>query len=95
MKKKQQHVSRFWNEDSEEWRKYVQEEHVFNFDDFDSLQKFTGTHPAVMKERIEKKNWDVDIDLSKKKFAFKDALLYRFEKLTGIRPFDFKNYKII
>ena len=95
MKKKQQHVSRFWHEDSEEWQKYVQEADVFNFDDFDSLQKFTGTHPAVMKERIEKKNWDVDIDLSKKKFAFKDTLLYRFEKLTGIRPFDFKNYKII
>ena len=95
MKRKQQNVSRFWNEDSEEWRKYIQEEDVFNFDEFDSLQKFTGTHPAVMKERIEKKNWDIDIDLSKKKFSFKDALLYKFEKLTGIRPFDFKNYRII
>lgn len=95
MKQKQQHVSRFWNEDSEEWRQYVQQEDAFNFDDFDSLEKFTGTHPAVMKTRIEKKNWNVDIDLSKKHFSFKDALLYRFEKLTGIRPFDFKNYRII
>ncbi|MBG9375440.1 glycosyltransferase family 2 protein [Panacibacter sp. DH6] len=95
MKQKQQHVSRFWNEDSEEWRQYVQQEDAFNFDDFDSLQKFTGSHPAVMKDRIEKKNWNIDIDLSKKHFSLKDALLYRFEKLTSIRPFDFKNYRII
>ena len=95
MKQKQQHVSRFWNEDSEEWRKYVQEDDVFNFDDFDSLQKFTSTHPAVMKERINRINWKIEIDLSKKRFSFKDAFLYRFEKLTGIRPFDFKNYRII
>lgn len=95
MMRKQKNVSRFWNDDSEEWRNYIQQEDYFNFDDFDSLKKFTGSHPAVMKERIEKKNWDIVIDLSKKKFSFKDALLYKFEKLTGLRPFDFKNYRII
>ncbi|CAN5839474.1 hypothetical protein BH10BAC2_BH10BAC2_34670 [soil metagenome] len=95
MMRKQKNVSRFWNEDTEDLKKYLQQEDFFNFDDFDSLQKFTGMHPAVMKERIEKKNWDIAIDLSKKKFSFKDALLYRFEKLTGLRPFDFKNYRII
>lgn len=95
MMRKQKNVSRFWHEDSDEWRNYIQQDDFFNFDDFDSLQKFAGTHPAVMKERIEKKNWDIQIDLSKKKFSFKDAMLYRFEKLTGLRPFDFKNYRII
>jgi len=48
-----------------------------------------------MEDRITKKNWDINLDLSRKKFSFKDALLYRFEKLTGVRPFDFKNYRII
>lgn len=95
MMRKQKNVSRFWNDDSEEWRNYIQQEDYFNFDDFDSLQKFAGAHPAVMKERIEKKNWEIAIDLSRKKFSLKDALLYRFEKLTGLRPFDFKNYRII
>lgn len=95
MMRKRKNVSRFWSEDTEEWRQFLQEEDFFNYDDFDSLQKFTGTHPSVMKERIEKMNWDVALDLSKKKFDFKDALLYKFEKLTGIRPFDFRNYRII
>jgi len=95
MMRKQKNVSRFWNEDSEDWRNYLQQNDFFNYDDFDSLEKFAGTHPMVMEERIRKKNWDINLDLSRKKFSFKDVLLYRFEKLTGVRPFDFKNYRII
>lgn len=94
MKRKQKNVGRFWNED-EAWQKHLQEEDFFDFNDFDSLQKFKGTHPAVIQARVTAQNWHIDLDISKKKFSFKDGLLYRFEKATGIRPFDFKNYKII
>ena len=48
-----------------------------------------------MLDRIEKKNWIIDIDVTKKKFSLKNLVLYYFEKLTGIRLFDYKNYKII
>lgn len=95
MLRKQKNVSRFWNENTEEWKKYLVIGDYFDFSEFDSLKKFTGTHPAVMRERISKKNWNVELDLSRKKFSFQDRLLYNFEKLTGIRPFDFRNYKII
>jgi hypothetical protein len=95
MLRKQKNVSRYWNENTEEWKKYLESGEYFDFNDFDSLKKFTGTHPAVMQDRIRKQNWKVDLDLSKKKFSFTDNLLYRFEKLTGIRPFDFRNYKVI
>jgi hypothetical protein len=61
----------------------------------DSLKRFTGTHPAVMKERIARMNWNLEADTSKKKFSFKDRLLYRIEKWTGKRLFDYKNYKKI
>ena len=67
----------------------------FDFSEFDSLERFTGTHPNVMLDRIERKNWVIDLDVSKKKLSFKKFVLYYFEKWTGIRPFDFKNYKII
>lgn len=95
MKRKMKEVSRFWNEDTEEWRNYLKTEDLFNFDDYDSLKHFTGTHPLVMQGRIERQNWQIPIDVSKKNFDFKDRLLYWFEKQTGIRPFDFKNYRII
>ncbi|MDB5193398.1 MAG: glycosyltransferase family 2 protein [Segetibacter sp.] len=95
MKKKMKEVSKYWNEETDNWQEYMKSEDVFNFDDFDSLDKFTGSHPAVLQQRVANQHWDIPYDLTKKKFSFKDKLLYWFEKKTGIRPFEFKNYKII
>lgn len=95
MLRKQKNVSRFWQEESDEWKQFMVQGDYFNFDDFDSLIKFKDTHPGVMKKRVSDKNWDVKIDLSKKRFSSKDKFLYWFEKKTGIRPFSFKNYRII
>lgn len=67
----------------------------FNFNEFDSLQKFEGTHPAVMQERIQQHNWELNFDITKKKFSLKDKLLYLIEKKTGKRLFSFKNYIIL
>jgi hypothetical protein len=68
---------------------------LFDFSAFDSLKLFDKEHPAVMKKRIEEKNWNIDLDISKKKFSLKEKLLYWYEKKTGKRLFDFRNYKII
>ncbi|MFM1793989.1 MAG: hypothetical protein RL642_374 [Bacteroidota bacterium] len=68
---------------------------VFNYDEFDSLEKFVGTHPLVMQKRIREKNWDLNIDVTQKRFTPKKYFLYLLEKYTGIRPFTFKNYKLI
>jgi hypothetical protein len=54
-----------------------------------------GTHPAVMQPRIARQSWKIEIDTTRKTFSFKDRILYYFEKLTGIRLFDFSNFKII
>ena len=95
MKKKMKEVSKYWNQQSDDWKEYMNSEDFFNFEDFDSLRRFDGTHPAVFGKRIQQQNWNVQFDLRKKHFSTKDRLLYWFEKKTGIRPFDFKNYKII
>ncbi len=68
---------------------------VFNYDEFDSLEKFNGTHPVVMAKRIREKNWELEVDVTKKRFTPKKYFLYLLEKYTGIRPFTFKNYKLI
>ena len=68
---------------------------VFNYDEFDSLEKFHGTHPAVMDKRIREKNWELNVDVTRKRFTPKKYFLYLLEKYTGIRPFTFKNYQII
>ena len=91
MQQKRKNVAGFWQPDSG----IEKEPDFFDFNQFDSLEKFTGTHPSVMLERIANKNFHVELDIQKKKFSFKDKLLYRFEKMTGIRLFDFKNYRIL
>ncbi len=95
MFEKQKNVSRFWHENEEAWRK-IQKEDFFDFNNaYDSLERFTGTHPLVMQERIRRKNWNIELDTATKHFSLKDRVLYWIEKKTGKRLFDFENYKIV
>ena len=94
MKQKMNNVGRFWNGE-EEWEKMLASGDVFDYAQFDSLTRFTDPHPEVMRERIARQDWRVELDLSKKKFDLKDRLLYWFEKKTGIRLFEFTNFKRI
>lgn len=67
----------------------------FDYGEVDSLKVFKGTHPQVMQSRIDEKNWKFEHDISRKKFDFKDSILYWIEKRTGKRLFDYRNYKKI
>jgi hypothetical protein len=67
----------------------------FDYAAVDSLKKFSGTHPAVMGQRIINKNWHVDFDTKKKNFTLKKRLLYYIEKKTGKRLFEYQNFRII
>jgi hypothetical protein len=94
MKQKIYNAGKLWHSD-EEMDAFLRSGEFFDFNDFDSLNKFTGTHPSVMQKRVAGKNWDVEIDVKKKKFSMKNRVLYWFEKLTGKRLFSFRNYRII
>ncbi|HLX91639.1 MAG TPA: hypothetical protein VKR32_08150, partial [Puia sp.] len=75
----------------------VAREVVYDFDysGIDSLEKFNGEHPQVMKSRIQQRNWHFDFDIAKKNFNTKNRLLYWVEKKTGKRLFEYQNYRII
>jgi hypothetical protein len=94
MMQKQKNVSPYWLGDAD-MEKMLMIPAAWDFESFDSLEKFTGTHPMVMLDRIKRKNWQITLDISRKKFSFKNKVLYYFEKITGIRPFDFRNYRVI
>jgi hypothetical protein len=87
-------LAEFWQEKLHK-KEWMRTQEIFNFSDFDSLEKFKETHPAVMMKRIAEKNWPLELDISQKKFSVKGRLLYWFEKKTGIRPFEFRNFKRI
>lgn len=95
MMQKQKNLGKYWRTD-EEWEQFLTSSDFWDFNnEFDSLEKFTGTHPAVMHERINNQNWKIELDISKKHFSFKERLLYYIEKTTGKRLFDYRNYKLL
>lgn len=59
------------------------------------IKLFEGTHPAVMKDRIARKNWPFQPDLSLKYHNAKDMLKRTIGGITGWYPGEYKNYKII
>ena len=96
MNQKIEAVREFYDEISmKETQKRVIEEE-FNYSaEYDVLARFEGTHPAVMNDRISRLNWSVNIDLKKTNLKSKYKLLYKFEKIFGVRLFEYRNYKLM
>lgn len=89
-------VKVFYNGISEEEARGTAQDEVFNYAaEYDALAKFNGTHPMVMKERVDKLNWNVEVDLKKINMKLKYRVLYKIEKWFGIRLFEYKNYRLI
>jgi hypothetical protein len=91
---KQQHFHKLWH--SDDWmKKNIPDAEQFDYSQIDSLTLFNGTHPAVMQDRINTKNWSFDFDPSKKVFSLKARFLYWVEKKLGWKIGEYKNYRVI
>jgi hypothetical protein len=95
MQAKYNNFGRLWG--AEEWSDAAEKKYTgaFDYSQVDSVEKFTGTHPAVLQPRIARMNWRFDRDLTYNNLRPKDKFKNLFEKLTGKRPFDYKNYRIV
>jgi hypothetical protein len=93
MQRKQENFNKLWHDD--QWIN----KNVLKADEFDysrevsELRRFDGTHPEVMKERIERTNWKFDYDISHSKKSTKDILKSILKKI-GIDT-TYQNYKIV
>lgn len=92
---KQKDFNKLWHDDN--WvQKHVPSHELFDYSQFDSLERFKATHPKVMEQRIKSHNIEVLIDPDKKKFKnFIKYLLFVIEKKTNYRIGEYKNYKKI
>lgn len=89
MQRKQRAFGSLYHDDN--WlNEHIAKAEEFDYDNIDSLELFKETHPLAMNERIEKKNWKFDFDVSKKNYSFKEKL----KRLVGFRLGEYKNYKI-
>jgi hypothetical protein len=91
---KQENFHKMWHDDS--WmKKNIAAVEEFDYSKIDSLAEFKDSHPKVMQARVSKQDWSFKFDASKIKLSLKNKFLLSIEKLTGWRPGEYKNYKVI
>lgn len=94
MQRKINNWYRFYKD--EDWIKSNTESRTeFDYSKVSSLELFTDTHPAVIQNRIKRKNWKFDHDVSKRSYSVKESIKRLVSKLFGYRIGEYKNYKII
>ena len=94
MQRKQETFGKLWH--SDEWMaQNVAPAEEFDYSQVDSLQRFTGKHPAVMHPRVSTQNWRFDHDMSRNRYRRKDLFKQTIERLTGFRLGEYRNYKLV
>lgn len=66
----------------------------FDYSKIDALSLFNEEHPQVMENRIRKKNWRFDYDLSTNKLAFKHRFKIFANNYLGLN-IGYRNYRIV
>ncbi len=67
----------------------------FDYGNADKLFQFKDMHPKVMLDRVVLSNWDFNPSKCKNKRSIQHRILQKIYELTGIRLFEYKNYKLI
>lgn len=84
---------RLWHTDEFVNKKYA-DKRVFDYQQVDMVMPFDASgHPHVMRQRAENSAWQ--FEFNGPRFSLKNRLLYEFEKRTGWRIGENRNYRII
>ncbi|MBK8670416.1 MAG: glycosyltransferase family 2 protein [Saprospiraceae bacterium] len=93
MQLKQKSFQKLWHDDH--WvEKNVAKSDVFDYSGIDILEHFKGTHPEVMKNRIQRLNWTFDHDISLNRIRIKERFKNLLMKYFGW-DLNYRNYKKI
>ncbi len=92
MMKKLINASTFY--DGVKWLTETSIDKSFDYSKVDSLKLFTGTHPNVMLDRIKRKNWTFDYDISFNRLSLRYKAKIFLKKYMGINSF-YENYNLI
>ncbi len=95
MQKKSETMSRYWHSDAWIKENIKKRESYIYGEERQNLYPFEGTHPKLMKERIERLNWDFKHDTSLNKYPFKKWLKLKIFEATGKMIGEYQNFKII
>lgn len=92
MQRKQRSFHRLWHGDQWVEDRYPDGK-AFDFQRTMHLERFEGTHPKVMHERVARQGWSYTPDPGSVRREVKDRLKHWVERLTGWRPGEYRNFK--
>ena len=92
--RKQQTFNRLWHSD-DAVKAMVGDKEIYYYDGSEPLERFTGSHPAVMLPRIRAMNWQFKGDPTQMRWSWKDRTSHWLEKNTGWRPGEYRNYTLL
>ena len=93
MQRKQERFHKLWHDDA--WlEKNIKVADAFDYEDhIHELARFDGTHPQWITERLSERNWNFDVDISRRKRTLKNRLK-NILKWMGIDT-NYANYTLI
>ena len=62
---------------------------------YDRLEKFTGSHPQLMHEKVKAQDWVYVFDPKKAVWRKKDRIMQPIEDILGFKIGEYRNYKLI
>ncbi|MBL7816637.1 MAG: glycosyltransferase family 2 protein [Saprospiraceae bacterium] len=89
---KQVSMNKLWHSD-EVVKQKIPDVESFDYTHIDDLERFDGSHPAVMQRRIQALNWTFSFDPTKRKLSMKEQFSRFIERCTGWRIGEYKNYE--
>lgn len=94
MQQKKENSNRYYHND--QWiEKNASDDDEFDYNkNIQSLKRFEGEHPKVIKKRIAEKNWEFTNDNFSEKQTLKDKIKMFFKRYLGLN-FYYTNYRII
>lgn len=94
MQEKQLNFNKLWH--SDDWvKEHIPNVSEFDYSGIDSLLRFRGTHPAVIRDRIAACNWKFAFDPTKRNRSLKQLFLKVIEDITGWRIGEYRNYRLV
>ncbi len=91
---KQKNFHLLWHDKN--WvEKNIDDDTEFDYSKIDSLRRFKGEHPELIKKRVLDKNWIFSFDPLRRNFNLKFKFLNFIEKKTGWRLGEYKNYRLV
>lgn len=94
MNQKSRYFAQFWHSD-DQLKQMFGDQQETNYYNIEKIKRFTGTHPAIMRDWVENGNYEFDPEKINTSMSLKKRVAYWLDNVLGWRLGEYRNYKIL